>query len=65
MYLARKFGDICMVWFGNGPVVIVHIAKAAYDLFHGVSTRLRKAYWQSRRADVAERGTHCFMTRAE
>lgn len=40
LYLAHKFGGVCMVWFGNGPVVIVNSAKAAYNLFHVVSTQM-------------------------
>lgn len=30
--LARRFGDVCMLWYGSNPVIIVNTPKAARDL---------------------------------
>ena len=32
MSLAYRFGDICMLWYGRNPVIIVNTPKAARDL---------------------------------
>lgn len=30
--LARQFGDICMLWYGSNPVIIINTPRAARDL---------------------------------
>ena len=34
--IARKWGDICMLWYGSNPVVIVNTPRAAKDLLNDV-----------------------------
>ena len=36
--LARRFGEVCMLWYGSNPVVIVSTPKAARDLLVEVCT---------------------------
>lgn len=30
--LARRFGDVCMLWYGSNPVMIINTPRAARDL---------------------------------
>lgn len=30
--LARRFGDLCMLWYGSNPVMIINTPRAARDL---------------------------------
>ena len=36
LQLAQKFGDVCMLWLGSWPVLIVNTARAAHELLHEV-----------------------------
>jgi len=36
--IARKYGSICMLWFGSSPVIIVSSPKVAKDLMDKVKS---------------------------
>ena len=35
--LGQRYGDICMLWLGAWPIIVICKAKAAHDLLHQVS----------------------------
>ena len=38
--LARKYGEICMLWFGSNPVIVVSSPKLAKELMDKVSDQI-------------------------
>lgn len=34
--LGRKYGDICMLWIGLWPAIVINSAEAAHDILHKV-----------------------------
>jgi hypothetical protein len=36
--LRERWGNICMLWFGSGPVIIINTPKAAKELLNDVGS---------------------------
>lgn len=34
--LAHQYGEVCMLWFGSSPILVINKAKAAHELMEMV-----------------------------
>lgn len=47
--LARKYGALCMLWFGTKPVMIINTPRAAKDLLDKVSEKWKNSFFAPRK----------------
>ena len=38
--LARRFPDVCMLWYGRSPAVLINSPRAAHEILHKVNIAL-------------------------